>query len=73
MSLIENSYLSDPPNIPLYTVIGLDKKLGGLPIYKCICRTNSTDAVVHTHLRKYMLKSGVSLHHLYACLHDYVL
>lgn len=73
MSLIKNGYLSDPPDIPLYTVIGLDKKSGGLPIYKCACGTNSTEGAVHTHLCKYMPKSGVSLHHLHACLHDYVL
>jgi 3'-5' exonuclease len=73
MSLIENGYLSDPPDIPLYTVIGLDNKSGGLPIYKCARGTNSTEGAVHTHLRKYMPKSGVSLRHLHACLHDYVL
>jgi hypothetical protein len=73
MTLIENGYLSDPPNIPLYTIIGLDKKSGGLPIYKCACRTNSTEGAVHTHLHKYMPKLGVSLHHLHACLHDFVL
>lgn len=73
MSLIENGYLSDPPDIPLYTVIGLDKKSGGLPIYKCARGTNSTEGAVHTHLRKYMPKSGVSLRHLHACLHDFVL
>lgn len=26
MSLIENDYLYDPPDIPLYTVIGLNNK-----------------------------------------------
>ena len=51
MSLIENGYLSDPPDIPLYTVIGLDKKSGGLPIYKCARGTNSTEGAVHTQLR----------------------
>jgi hypothetical protein len=73
MSLIENGYLSDPTDIFLYTIIGLDKKSGGLPIYKCACGTNSTEGAVYTHLHKYMPKSGVSLHHLHACLHDYVL
>ena len=73
MSLIENGYLSDTPDIPLYMVISLNKKSGGLPIYKCTCRTNSTEGTVYTHLHKYMPKSGVSLHHLHACLHDYVL
>ena len=73
MTLIENGYLSDPPDIPLYTIIGLDKKSGGLPIYKCARGTNSTEGAVHTHLHKYMPKSGVSLRHLHACLHDFVL
>ena len=49
MILIENGYLSDPPDIPLYTVIGLDEKSGGLPIYKCARGTNSTEGAVHTH------------------------
>ena len=73
MTLIENGYLSDPPDIPLYTIIGLDKKSGDLPIYKCAHRTNSTEGAFHTHLRKYMPKLGVSLRHLHACLHDFVL
>jgi len=35
LDLIRNGYLSDPPGIPLYTVVGLDKKAGGLPMYRC--------------------------------------
>ena len=31
--LIQNGYLSDPPSIPLYTVVGQDTKAGGLNIY----------------------------------------
>ena len=33
LDLIQNGYLSDPPSIPLYTIVGLDAKAGGLAIY----------------------------------------
>ncbi|XP_006454870.1 hypothetical protein AGABI2DRAFT_114604 [Agaricus bisporus var. bisporus H97] len=33
LNLIKNGYLSDPPGIPLYTIIGIDSRNGGLPLY----------------------------------------
>jgi hypothetical protein len=39
LDLIYHGYLSDPSDIPLYTVIGLDSK-SGLPIYRCSRGTN---------------------------------
>lgn len=51
LDLIKNGYLSDPPGVALYTMIGIDKKAGGLPIYRCARGTNSTEGGVHTHIR----------------------
>ena len=50
LDLIQNGYLSDPPGIPLYTVIGLDKKSGGLSLYRCARGTNATEGGVHKHI-----------------------
>lgn len=33
LELIQSGSLSDPPNIPLYTIIGVDAKCGNLPMY----------------------------------------
>ncbi|KAF8815732.1 hypothetical protein BYT27DRAFT_7003721, partial [Phlegmacium glaucopus] len=51
LDLIQNGYLSDPPGIPLYTIVGLDKKAGGLTIYRCARGTNATEGGVHKHIR----------------------
>ena len=61
LDLIKNGYLSDPPGVPLYTVIGIDKKAGGLPIYRCARGTNSTEGGVHTHIRSRLPKFGASI------------
>jgi hypothetical protein len=73
LDLIQNGYLSDPPGIPLYTVFGLDKKSGGLPLYCCARGTNATEGGVHKHIREQLPKCGASLHHVNAALHDFVL
>jgi hypothetical protein len=72
LDLIYHGYLSDPPGIPLYTVIGLDSK-SGLPIYCCSRGTNYTEGGVHTHLRSHLPTSGASIRHLHARLLDFVL
>lgn len=72
LDLIYHAYLSDPPGIPLYTVIGLDSK-SGLPIYRCSRGTNYTEGGVHTHLRSHLPTSGASIRHLHARLLDFVL
>ena len=73
LDLIQNGYLSDPPGIPLYTIVGLDKKAGGLTIYRCACGTNATEGGVHKHIRACLPKCGASLRHVNAALHDFVL
>jgi hypothetical protein len=73
LKLIQDGYLSDPPNIPLYSVIGIDSKNGGLPIYRCCRGTNFTEGGVHTHLRSHLPTSGVSVRHLHASLLDFII
>ena len=73
LNLIQNGYLSDPPGILLYTVIGLDKKAGGLPMYQCFWGTNATEGGVHKHIRERLPKCGASIRHVNAVLHDFVL
>ena len=73
LDLIQNGYLSDPPGIPLYTIVGLDTKAGGLTIYRCARGTNATEGGVHKHIRARLPKCGASLRHVNAALHDFVL
>ena len=73
LELIREGFVSDPPGIPLYTILGLDKKSGNLPIYRCARGTNFTEGGVHTHLRSRLPTSGASIRHVNACLHDFVL
>jgi hypothetical protein len=73
LDLIRNGFLSDPPGISLYTTIGIDKKAGGLPIYRCACGTNFTEGGVHAHLRSHLPSSGTSIRHMHACLLGFIL
>lgn len=61
LDLIRNGFVSDPPGIALYTMIGLDKKNGGLPRYRCSHGTNATEGGVHKHIREHLPKCGTSL------------
>ncbi|KAG6848087.1 hypothetical protein H0H93_003468 [Arthromyces matolae] len=73
LELIRNGYLSDPPGVPLYYIIGLDKKAGGLPIYRCLRGTNLVEGGVHTHLRSMLPSCGASVRHMITCLRDFIL
>ena len=73
LTLIKIGYLSDPPCIALYYQIGLDSKNGGLPIYRCMCGTNTTEGGVHKPIHSCVLVSGVSPQHLYSCLLHFIL
>lgn len=73
LDLIKNGFLSDPPGVALYTVIGIDNKAGGLPIYRCARGTNATEGGVHTHIRSRLPKFGVSIRHVQASLMDFTL
>ena len=71
--IIQQGLVSDPPGIPLYIQISVDKKAGGLPIYRCCRGTNSTEGGVHTHLRSHLPTSGASVRHANASLCDFIL
>ena len=51
LKTIQAGYLSDPPGIPLYYQVGLDRKENGLPIWRCIRGTNFTEGGVHHSIR----------------------
>ena len=72
LDLIYHGFLSDAPGIPLYTVIGTDKKAGGLPIYHYACGTNYTEGGVHTHLHSHLPSLGASIRHICGRLLDFV-
>ncbi|KAG6891629.1 hypothetical protein C0992_001314 [Termitomyces sp. T32_za158] len=71
LELIRNGFISDPPGIPLYYIIGLDAN--GLPIYRCIRGTNSVEGGVHTHLHAMLPTCGASVRHMVTCLLDFIL
>jgi len=73
LELVRQGFISDPPGIPLYTVMGVDAKAGNLPTYRCFRGTNFTEGGVHTHLRARLPTSGASIRHVNACLSDFVL
>lgn len=73
LELIRNGLVSDPPGIPLYTLLGVDQKAGDLPIYRCARGTNTTEGGVHTHIRSRLPKFGASIRHIQASLLDYML
>lgn len=61
LKLIEQGFLSDPPDVPLYYPIGVDEK--GLTMYRCVRGTNFTEGAVHRPIRENMPKSGASPRH----------
>lgn len=71
LDLIYRGYLSDPPGIALYSIIGVDSQ--GLPTYRCVRGTNFTEGGVHTHLRSHLPTSGASVTHVHARLLDFIL
>lgn len=73
LNLIQQGFVSDPPDVPLYFQLGLDGSAGNLPIYRCIRGTNNTEGGVHKHLRRHLPQSGVSIRHISAALTDFTL
>jgi hypothetical protein len=53
LKAIQAGLLSDPPGIPLYFQIRIDKKNGNLPIYRCARGTNNAEGGVHHSGRQY--------------------
>ncbi len=71
LALVQAGHVSDPPGVPLYYVVGIDHKAGGLPIYRCPRGTNNTEGGVHRHLRTHLPTSGVSPRHMSNCLTEF--
>jgi hypothetical protein len=71
LQLVRLGHVSDPPGVPLYYSIGIDKH--GLTLYHCIRGTNFVEGGVHRHIRDMLPSSGVSVRHLLACLKDFML
>jgi hypothetical protein len=71
LELIKAGYISDPPGVPLYYVIGIAKK-SGLPIYRCWRGTNFTEGGVHRPIRHSLPIGGVSVRHTANRLKDFV-
>ncbi|KAG9218525.1 hypothetical protein CCMSSC00406_0001361 [Pleurotus cornucopiae] len=71
LDLIKKGFVSDPPGIPLYYQLGMDKS--GMPLYRCMRGTNMTEGGVHTHLRSRLPTSGVSIRHIQSRLLDFIL
>jgi hypothetical protein len=73
LKAIRAGLLSDPPGIPLYFQMGVDKKHANLPIYRCARGTNSAEGGVHHSGRRHLPISGVSARHASSRLRDFVL
>lgn len=73
LRVIQAGLLSDPPGIPLYFQMGVDKKHGNIPIYRCARGTNNAEGGVHLSGRRHLPISGVSARHASTRLRDFVL
>lgn len=60
LKTIQAGYLSDPPGIPLYYQVGLDRMENGLPVWRCIRGTNFTEGGVHHSIRACFPDSTIS-------------
>ena len=61
LKLVQQGYLSDPPGIPLYYKIGVDRD--DLPIWRCCRGTNFTEGGVHHSIRDSFPSSSISARH----------
>ena len=71
LELIKKGYISDPPGVPLYYIIGVCNKTN-LPIYRCWRGTNFTEGGVHRPIRHSLPRGGVSPRHTLARLLDFI-
>ena len=73
LKVIQAGYLSDPPGIPLYYQVGLDRKKNGLPVWRCIRGTNFTEGGVHHSIQACFPDSTISSHNAVNRLADFQL
>ena len=45
--------VSDPPGISLYYTVGVDCKVGGIPVWRCCQGTNFVEGGVHHSIHDY--------------------
>ncbi|KAJ6612877.1 hypothetical protein B0H10DRAFT_2050822, partial [Mycena sp. CBHHK59/15] len=70
LELIQKGFLSDPPRIALYYILGVDKF--GLYLYRCIRGSNYPEGGVHRHLLSHLPTSGAGIRHANASLKDFI-
>ncbi|KAJ7462855.1 hypothetical protein FB451DRAFT_989406, partial [Mycena latifolia] len=70
LELVQKGFLSDPPGIPLYYALGVDKD--GLTLWRNARGSNWTEGGVHTHLRSHLPTSGAGIRHANASLKDFI-
>jgi len=73
LKTIQAGYLSDPPGIPLYYQVGLDRKENGLPVWWCIRGTNFTEGGVYHSIHACFPDSIISSHNAVNRLADFQL
>ena len=71
LELVKKGYISDPPGVSLYYVIGVCSKTN-LPIYCCWRGTNFTEGGVHRPIRHSLPRGGVSPRHTLTWLLDFI-
>jgi hypothetical protein len=69
LTAIANGEVSDPPGIPFYHQVGVDKK--GLPLYRCTRGTNSIEGGVHQNVIRKFASFGTSPRFADCALADY--
>jgi hypothetical protein len=70
LELIQKGFLSDPPGIPLYYKVSVDKF--DLDLYRCIRGSNYPEGGVHRHLLSHLPTSGAGIRHANASLKDFI-
>ena len=63
LKTVQMGYLSDPPGISLYYTVGVDRKVGGLPVWRCCRGTNFVEGGVHHSIRDCFPPSGITARH----------
>ncbi|KAJ7579953.1 hypothetical protein C8J56DRAFT_1058250 [Mycena floridula] len=71
LELIKGGYISDPPDVELYSCLGTDSN--GLPIYSRGRGTNFTEGAVHRPIRHCLPIGGASPRHTSTRLKDFML
>ena len=63
LKTVQMGYLSDPPGIPLYYTVGVDREVGGLPVWRCCRGTNFVEGGVHHSIHDCFPPSAITARH----------